>query len=239
MPVGLLFYYLRYDLEQRGLENGFAQIGSFMHKILENLAREELEEFELVEYFEEHFTEWVPEGVSLITETGFVMDLTEKYKAQCIEFLRNVTWLRGYKIIGVEEEFLLFVETPKAHRLFFHGFIDLVLEDTNGDIIIADWKSKSKFKSPTEVKQYARQLYLYSIYIERKYGKMPKELRFLQFRIDHQEKIKFSVSGLEEALNWVDDRLDSIETQLFAEAKPNKFYCANLCDYRDGCEFNN
>ena len=96
--------------------------------------------------------------------------------------------------------------------------------------------------------EYARQLYLYSVWIKKKYGKFPKYLWFFQFRIGHIEKLEFNIEDFYEVLHWIYDTLCQIEEEQFwmpidfsnmkkDEIDNATFFCRNLCDYRMDCSY--
>lgn len=242
-------YNLCYNEHHRGIENGFGQIGTGVHSILERFEKGELLQFELAQTFEDEFEENVPNGVKLYFMSGYYKDLTENYRNQCINFLNSWGGFEQYglNVIGTEEEFSILFKIVDKY-IFLNGFIDVVAEDESGDLYIIDYKSKSAFKSKEEIMEYARQLYLYSIWIKKKYGKYPKYLWFYQFRINHIEKIEFSLEELENVVKWTYDTLCQIDDEQFwepisfsglnsKELDNATFYCRNLCDFRNECEY--
>lgn len=240
-------YDLCYHKKVKGEGNGFGHIGTEVHSILERFSNEELLQFELVDTFLEEFEYAVPNGVKLYFASGAYKDLTENYKTQCVNFLTNWCGFNGMHVIASEEEFNMLFRI-KDKYIFLNGFIDVVAEDKDGEIYIIDYKSKSAFKNKKEVAEYARQLYLYSVWVKHKYGKAPKELWFYQFRIDHIEKIAYSLEELEDVLNWTYNTLVDIEEEQFwlpinFSKETDKsidnatFFCRNLCDYRGTCDY--
>lgn len=241
-------YDLYYNQKIEGKNNGMAQCGSLVHSILERYFNNELLQLELSDTFLKEFDENVPDGVSLTFSGGFKRDMTDKYKEQCVEFLNDFNDIENLEVLGVEENFNLLTKI-KDKKIILNGFIDIIAKDSENNVYIIDWKSKSKFKNKKEIKEYARQLYLYSIYIKHKYNKFPKELWFYQFRIGHIEKIKFNQEDFEEALEWAYNTVEKIENEQFflpinfkelktpTELNDAKFFCSNLCDYSEICEY--
>ena len=241
-------YDLYYNQKIEGKSNGMAQCGSLVHSILERYFKEELLQFELADTFLNEFDEKVPNGVYITFPNGFKKDMTDKYKEQCVDFLSNFDEIEGLDVIGIEENFNLLTKI-KDKSIILNGFIDIIAKDKDENFYIIDWKSKSKFKNKKEIKEYARQLYLYSIYIKYKYGKMPKEIWFYQFRIGHIEKIVFNEEDFNEALEWTYNTVEKIENEQFflpinfskfntpTELNDAKFFCSNLCDYSDICDY--
>lgn len=234
-------YKLTYLDGIRGVGNGFSDLGSFVHNILERYLSGEIEQEEMVKVFADEFDENVENGVELKTfseksKKVFVKDLTESYKEQCASFLSKFNGFNGQKVVGIEENFNIMVKINDK-IMILNGFIDAVVQDENGDITIIDFKSKSKFASKKELKEYARQLYMYSIWIKHKYGKFPKELQFVQFRIDHVEKMEFNVEDYEEMLNWICETSVEIDDEEFFAPSCDKFFANNLCGHSQYCPY--
>lgn len=135
------------------------------------------------------------------------------------------------KILGVEEEFDLAIDDWT-----FTGFIDLVFEDAEGHLIIRDYKSKASFKNREEQHQYARQLYLYALYVKEKYGRCPDELQFLMFRKQKEPvRIPFNSEDADEALKWAKDTVSAIRNAFDFPPQCDEFYGLYLCNHRAYC----
>lgn len=249
----LYCYYLDYVADRkeklRKVSNGFADVGLIAHKVLEDFGNGKLLQFELKDRFLADFDEGVPYGVKLVMDNGYVKDMTEKYKADCAKFFEKYDGIDVGEQIAAEEKFSLLLKI-KDKTIILRGVIDCIALDSDGEYHIIDFKSKSAFKSPEELRNYARQLYLYSIFVKYKYGRFPKTLQFLQFRIDHTEVINFSEDGLNEALNWVYNQTELLENEQFwtpkclqesekqkQGLKPDYFVPNNLCSYRFSCKY--
>lgn len=98
-------------------------------------------------------------------------------------------------ILAVEEEFILpiqhvvDIDDNLFDCVYVFGAIDLILEKSNGDIVIIDHKSgKTKFKK--DKLETDLQFPLYGNYINKKYGKLPKKCFYNFTRLsDFQEVI--------------------------------------------------
>lgn len=250
-------YYLDYVADRSEklpkVNNGFAQVGTLAHSILEDFGNGKLAQFELKDSFLDQFDSAVPYGVKLVTDgkdgKKFTKDLTENYKNSCGNFFEKFDGIDIGEQISAEEDFKLLVKI-KNKTLILRGIIDCVIKDSSGEYHLYDYKSKSAFKSEEELFKYTRQLYLYSIYIKYKYGKYPKTLNFLQFRIDHTETIVFSEDNFNETLQWVYNQTEVLEHEQFWSPKcleevekqkqglkPDFFMANNLCSYRFSCPY--
>lgn len=218
-------YYQSYFMKEKGLSNAFAEYGTLVHSIMERYAKGELGILELPDVYIDEF--------SKMTETFPKMkfcDLKETYYKQGLEFLQNFSGYDKYKILDVEQQF----EIP-INDFIFNGIIDLIFEDENGNLVIQDYKSKAKFKNKKEQAEYARQLYLYSLYIKNTYGKFPSMLKFSMFRHNQIIDIPFDEKSLTEAITWATNTVDKIRKCWDYERKPEEFFCKNICNYRETC----
>ena len=217
---------LRYIDHMPGIGNAFSSYGKFVHSIMEQYAKGEAKLSDLVGIYEWEFETAVPEKFPW---NKYVV-LRDTYYKQGLEFLKSFKGYDDYKILGVEEEF----EMPIDDWIFV-GVIDLVFEDENGRLIVRDYKSKASFKDEKEMRKYARQLYLYSLYVKEKYGKYPDELQFVMFRKNEIVKIDFNTEDLFEAQEWASDTVSIIREAFDYPATCEDFYSANLCNHREYC----
>lgn len=237
-------FYLNYIKSVKKVQNAFAEWGSFIHELLEHYYKGELEFFELSQVYKEEYDNHIKERFP----PNKYVDLNESYKESGFGYLDNFEGLPDYyEVVAVEQEVNLVIEGYK-----FMGYIDLVIRDkTDGKFIVYDHKSKSKFKNKKELSEYARQLYLYSIYIYETYGEYPKALTFNMFRAGEENSIVFDLNDYELAKQWfvstiekilTDEKfLDKIAIQYKKTGKKLKdykredFFCGNLCSTRCSC----
>ena len=221
-------YFLTYIKREQKENNAFAQYGGFVHEILEKYAKGELEIFDLIKYYDDRYPFYVTKPFPY----NRYVDLGEKYFEDGLRFFKNFQGLDEYEILGVEQKFQQVIKDD----YILTGFIDLILKDKQGNLILHDWKSKNKFSSQKEKTKYARQLYLYSIYIKEKYGKYPDIMQFGMFRSDKTEKIEFSIEDFYEAFDWMDATVEEIRLCEDFDENTDYYFCNNLCDFRNICE---
>ena len=219
-------YYLKYILNEPDEQNAFALYGTHVHSILEKYFNGELELFELSDYYEDHFDDAVP----LDFPPNSYCSLGQKYFDGGLKYFNEFEGLDGYEILGVELEFTV----PLFENYRFHGFIDLLLRDPNGKIVIEDHKSHI-FKNKAEVAKYARQLFLYSLYVKEQYGEYPDRVVFNTFRNQKHVKIEFTQEKLDEAIQWAKDTIMAIENETEWQAKPQGYFCDAICGYKNSC----
>ena len=212
-------------------ENAFAIYGGFCHKLLEEYANGELAEYELLQKYKDEFDV----QVNLDFPPNAFVDLRESYYNGGYAYFENFDgfdYLGGTKILGVEKEF---IEDFGDFKL--KGFIDLILEDDDGNIIIVDHKSKKELKTKKDKIHYRRQPLLYSKHIYSVYGKYPTRLIFNMFRSGSTCEFPFRMDEYNEAIEWARAQIKTIEAVHEWPPHYDKFYCEYLCDYRNSCPY--
>jgi hypothetical protein len=218
--------------------NFFGQFGTFGHKVLELFANGELKREELSEYFETNF------DAAITTRSPQIRscDLRQKYFDEGMSYFENCELDFGkYDVLGVEKEVHFNIDGRK-----FIGYIDLLLRDREGRIIIADHKSSGspfgkrgtvKKSEAAKVDGYKKQLYLYSVAVADEYGVMPSELWWNFFRGGAWLKLPFVESEFESAKKWALDTISEIENTEIFSAIPRYFWCDNLCAVGKHCKY--
>lgn len=220
-------YYLKYVCGKAGIGNAFSSYGSFVHSLLERYAKGEIELLDLPSVYEWEFDVAVPESFPW---NKYVV-LRDTYYQQGLEFLRSFQGYSKYKILGVEQKF-----DHDMGDYIFNGVIDIILQDANGKLIIRDYKSKASFKNDAEKAEYARQLYLYSTYVRKTFGRFPDELQFLMFRKQKLEIITFNQVAYDAAHQWADNTVRNIRDTFVFPPKCEDFFANNLCNHREYCD---
>ena len=194
--------------------NAFSDWGSFMHSLLEQYFKGELEFFELSQVYVSAYGE----NAKCDFPPNKYCDLKDRYFRAGKEYLDEFDGLfEDYQIVGVEQKVKIDIEGRP-----FVGVIDLLLEK-NGDYVIVDHKSKSSFKSKKELAEYARQLYLYALYVHHRYGKWPIELIFHMVRSGGELiKVPFIKEECDEAERWFLQTIDKIYEDVHFQSRPNQ-----------------
>ena len=113
----------------------------------------------------------------------------------------------------------------------FRGVIDLIFRDSQGRLILQDYKSKKGF-TKEELPKYRRQLYLYSLYCKETTGEYPDILRFSLFRKQKNIDIPFKEEDLNESKEWCKNTVKEIREAFDYPKNPSEFFCEHLCSYR-------
>lgn len=234
-------FYLNYIIndDEKYLSEGnyYAEIGSYVHGILEKIFKGELKVEDALQYYLDNYKDNVFYKVKQST-----MDKTYALLADYFAEL-DISWIEDYEIIGVElkTEF-------KLDNYDFIGYIDLLLRDKrDGKIVVLDHKSTEypfkrngelKKKSLHSFEQYKKQMYLYCYAVHQIYGEYPKEMTWNHFKDGGKfATIPFIKKEYDEVMQWFRDTLAIIEKE--EEFKPSEdfFYCSTLCNFRKSCEY--
>lgn len=233
-------FYLKYVQCNEGEPNFFGQYGSLIHSILEKYEKEELSLFEISQYYEVHFNN----VVTCDAPSNKYVDIRQSYYDKGLEYLDNIDLiLDKYEILGIEKEVKFNIG---GYEMI--GYIDLLLRDKEtGDITVLDHKSGSvKFKKNGEISKteeehvlgFKRQLYLYSDAVIKEYGKKPRYLQWNLFKDRNWLTVEFNDKEFEEAKQWAEDTVKSIEQETAWLPNPSQYFCWNICDMRNcACEY--
>lgn len=231
-------WYLTYIEEYPREQTFFASYGSFMHQILEMYFNKTMDEKSLVLHYLLHYDEEVvgepPNKKIALNYYQKGLDYVENIDANLEEF-------KDFKVLGTEIHFKTIVNGRE-----FIGFIDLLLEDKNGKLYLVDHKSrdlkkrstrKKPTKSDIELDEYLKQLYLYSVYIEQTYGRLPDYLCFNCFKESLIIVEAFNSETYTQVLNEYCEQINSIIAE--EDFLPNEDYwrCHHLCDQKYNCEY--
>lgn len=233
-------FYLNYivndDEEYLSEGNFYAEVGSFVHEILAMIFEGKLTPDEASQYYVDNFDD----NVFYKTKQS-TMDKTFE---TCANYFADVDfgWLNDYEILGVEMENKFQIEGYD-----FIGYIDLLVRDKrDGKIVVIDNKSseypfrldgKVKAKSKQSFENYKKQMYLYSYAVMEKYGEFPKEITWNHFKDNKIATIPFVKSEYDETVKWFVDTIHVIEKEQNFEPNKDFFYCHNLCNFRNSCEY--
>lgn len=231
-----LNYIINNDNEYLSEGNFYAEVGSFVHEILAMIFNGKLTPDEALQYYTDNFNN----NVFYKTKKS-TMNKTFEI---CADYFANVDfgWLNDYEILGVELEVKF-----KIKDYDFVGYIDLLLRDKRDNkIVIVDHKSsaypfnlngKVSCKAKETFPKYKMQMYLYSCAVMEKYGEFPKEITWNHFKEGKFTTIPFKKDEYDTAVKWFVNTIHTIEQETDYDARLNYFYCTNLCNFRNSCEY--
>ena len=226
-------FYMKYISGMDGAPMFFASFGSLVHSLLAgyysgNLSASQAETEYLIR-FPKEATGVVPSS-----------DIRQSYFRQGWQAIKALSPIPG-KVLDVEQ----FVRFEIGGRPFV-GFVDLVYRDDDGALVIMDHKSatlkpRSKRKKPTQtdrqLDEYLRQLYLYAIPIQAKYGSYPDFLEFNCYRSGEHIKEQFQKHICDATKDWAAQTIDQIGSEKDWRPNVDWWRCKYICGYYDQCEY--
>jgi len=218
--------------------NFYAELGSYVHSILEMVFKGELSIDDAGTYYYEHYDE----NVFYTTKQSI---MNKKYEA-CADYFAEVdfSWLKDFDILGVELEC-----TTEIGGHSFVGYLDLVLRNKEtGAIILMDHKSAAypfSEKTGNLLKShkktfdgYKRQMYTYCKMTYERFGQYPETICWNHFAAGGKyAEIEFSLDDYMEAMGWIKESIEQIEREEEFPPNLNYFYCTQLCNFRNSCEY--
>lgn len=227
---------LNYVLHEPKRGSFFAEYGSFVHDIIAKILTGDLAKEDAPIYYMHHFYEQVP---SRATSDA----LKARYYTRGLEYFRNFSFPHE-NIVAVEQ-----LVKFNIAGVPFIGYIDAISEE-DGEMIITDHKShdlkpfskkypEKKTQTDIELESYLRQLILYAYGVKLKYGRYPATLEFNCFRAGTWIKVPFKEEWVQPTLYWARETREQIRNESAWKPTIDYFYCKNLCDVRDSCEYNN
>lgn len=228
-------WYRRYIEGEVGEGTFYADNGKAMHQVFHELISGKLSindaPLRYLELFED------------ITTT-VKQDIMDKTYDACVGYLCELDGnvLEGYRVIGSEIKVNYLV-----YGYSFLGFIDLLVRDSDGNLIIIDHKSSAPFlkkdgKPRATTKEqfdgYKRQMYLYSEAVYQKFGEYPTKLVFHHFKDGGKlTVVDFDKREHDYAIAWALGVIEKIYKDEEFLAIPKTGFCYRLCDYRYDCDY--
>jgi len=227
----------RYLYQNEGVNNFYAEYGSLVHKVLEQWYKGELGTNEstmasaFVRLFQKYINAWIDSGTRA------------KYFMSGLEYFNGGVFAPPFSSILAVEKRLNF----NVGDYRFVGVIDLVYRNPDGTVTILDHKShnlrpRSGRKKPTkydeELDSYLTQLYLYAHALRMETGDKVSTLQFNCFKNRILVSEAWTEDGEKHALEWAENTIKAITECTDFEARPDFFYCKNLCESRQDCEYN-
>ena len=226
-PYAFALKYIYND--DREQTNFYAGFGSYMHRIHELFYTGVLKKEELLPYYIEHFDE-------VGNHKG-----RSKYFVEGLNYFEGGVAITPSSIVGAEQRINF-----KVGDYDFTGIIDLLYRNEDGTLTICDHKShplqpRSNRKKPTasdkELDDYLKQLYLYAHGVRQLGLGSVGVLQFNCFRVSKTIENIYSKEKEDEAVEWAVNTIHNIEDASTFYPVDDWFYCHNLCDHREVCEY--
>lgn len=204
----------------KGEDNFFNTFGTLGHSVLEKVDRGLITPKDAFEEWNSRYdTEVVPHSVHWM----------DNWKQEADRFFQN---FKGWRTepVWVEHHFVLDMD---GYR--FQGHVDRLGRAANGDLIMTDYKCAKPYEG-TNLKEKARQLYLYAEAVRQEFHEWPTKLIFFHFRQNIPVIIPFKLEDFEEAMEWMERTVRDIETYSGNyHMQDNGYFCEAVCGYRNSC----
>lgn len=225
-------WYLKYLYGDKEEQNFYASYGKYIHNLIERYYRDEISHQDLSMTYLMGFY-YTVEGVRPRQE------IVDKYMDAGLAYFQNFKPF-PYSLVSVEEKIEFNINNYQ-----FVGFVDYIGMDGDELVIVdhksRDLKQRSRRKKPTlkdaELDEFLKQLYLYAVGIEQRFGKLPKKLCFNCFKSGEFIEEEFNKIAFENAKGWAVDSIKKIETADKFYPNIDWFYCTNLCGYKGQCPY--
>lgn len=232
-------FYLTYVEGDKGIENAYAQFGTICHKAIEKLLKNELSLFNIADWYEENYTNYVTCDFPPNKYTDLGQDRYEKG----LSYFQNLMFdFNKYEVLGVEKEYHF-----NVGKYPFKGFVDAIYRDKEtGEIIIRDHKTSSfKYKKDGSLSKtslptfehYKMQELIYSIPVMEEYGRVDY-LSWNMICDQHEIKIPYKKEEMEETVQWAIQSIEKLEQEvLWLPDNSNSYFCSVLCNHRGICPY--
>lgn len=226
-PRAFMLQYLQ-DPPLPQQQNAFAEFGILCHSLLEEFAKGELPLEQLTAEYQKRYPDVVVHNFP-----PYPKGYAEKTYEQGLTYFENFAGFEDdFEVVSTEQKFLL-----KIGPYDFVGIADLVLRNKKtGELIVVDHKTKSESSMKNEIGTYRKQLYLYAQHVKEEYGQYPSEIQFNMIKSMNPIVEKFDEEKLKETLAWTEDSIDEILFEDDFPAKPDRYFCANICGVLNYCE---
>ena len=226
-PFGFKLTYI--DDKERET-NVFSDFGLLCHFVLEKYFLNELEIWDLLEYYVDHFDEFLKS-----IPPAFPKNMVEIYYQAGLKYFENFNFDKSlYEVISVEETI---DSTYNGIDLVVKP--DLILkEKSTGEYHLIDFKTaklKSTKKDKEEqLKTYMNQFNLYAYFFEIE-KKIHIDKIIIWFIRDGVEIVKNVISSnILNTLNWFENTINQAMQEEEWVAINNGYFCSEICGMRNG-----
>jgi len=255
-------FHLQYIDCKPDIENAFSQYGSYNHQLLEDYANGKLEVYELLDEYRKGYydsvTERFPPNQYVDQDEKYFNQGHEYFEnfegfddLEILGIEEKLRFMLGdkYKFVGIidlvvrDSEGNLCIIDHKSKTIFKRKCVCELCEKnysleaaTKRDFTcIKKCKGRLNEIITEEMRDFLRQLYLYSIPVYEKYGEYPKKLIFNFFREGGFWATDFNIKTLEEAKAWAVDTIESIRNDEKFAPNVDGFFCKWICGQRRNC----
>lgn len=228
-------WYRRYIEKEPGVGSYYADNGKAMHEVFDKLAKGEIS-------FENAPALYLDLYSDIITTTK--KSTMDKTFDACVDYLCNIDEgiLDGYTVVGSEIKLDFRIKKYK-----FVGYVDLLLEDSDGNLIMVDHKSSGKFlkkngepyaNTKDQYEKYVRQQCIYCYGLQQQIGRTPDKFVFHHFKDGGAlTVVPVTQELIDESVAWALETIKKIYKDKVFEPVMKTGFCYRLCDYRNDCYY--
>lgn len=220
--------------------NFYSEFGTLIHECMEKFFTKELTEWELPSYYRENFNKVITSPLPMGQEY-----LRERYMNQGEDFLNSFYFpIDDFNIVIVEDTIEFDIDDISVTAR-----PDLVLQNkVTGDYILYDYKTSLPFKTSKitgvesvdnlKIDGYKRQMGIYT-YAVRNIRKFPIKSVVLWFpRAFREISYEWVQENEDKTIKWLKDTVAKIRIEKdFYPNNKNYYFCNNLCNVREYCEY--
>ncbi len=227
-------FYLTYIEAEPREGNWFSDYGSHIHEVLEKYFRNELESYQLSDYYRDNYDKNITHN-----PPPYPNGMSQKYREQGQLFFDYFYFDKSlYDILVIED----------AIKTEFEGIKlvvkpDLILkEKSTGKNILFDYKSSTPFVKDKRDKKkfegYIKQLYLYKYFINKVQGIQIDKIILWFPRLDKMEEIEIDEVEELKTVEWFKNTIkDILNEKEFIGDTSNKYFCDQLCSMNQFCKY--
>jgi hypothetical protein len=245
--------------------NFFAEYGLLVHATLEKYFKNELEVYELAQWYQDNYSEFVKTPCP-----PFPVGMENTYINNGLEFFENFDFPKDeYEILGVEDDFVidlfgiptiikpdLYLRHKVTQKTVLIDYKSSILfKPTNSEknsvmLWCGDEQYRHTFKAADKKEkllEYVRQMYLYCYGIQKHHGIQIDEIRLWFIRQGMELRFPFKPEKCDEALGWYKEEISKIKLEedfkpitdglSDKELKQVAYFCGQLCNFRSWCPY--
>jgi len=227
-PMGFKLTYIN-DEEREG--NIFADFGLLIHFVLESFFLNELEVWDLLQYYVDNFDEFLKS-----IPPAFPKNMLDIYYQAGLKYFENFGFDKSlYEVISVEETI-----DSSYHDFELVTKPDLILKElSTSEYHLIDFKTarlkKSSKDKEKQLSTYMNQFNLYSYFFEQEKGIHIDKI-IIWFIRDGIEVVKEVISSdVQETLLWFENTVNQAIKEEEWIAKDNGYFCKEICSMRNFC----
>jgi len=221
--------------------NFYGEYGTLVHNAMEQYFSDELEAFELSQYFMDNYP-----NVVKSMPPAYPAGMEERYLEAGLLFFDNFYFdKQNYEVILNEE----IIEFDYNDEIKFTARPDLILkEKATGKNILFDYKTSAPFRvdkrsgkeivDKKKIEGYHKQMFIYAYALREHRGIPINEITLWYTRPDRKYPMPWTKGQETSAMAWLKRTIKKIrKDEEFIYNNTSGYFCDNLCSVREYCEY--